>query len=588
MAPAPEDGQPKKPSAPRPGGGPGTTRKRRRGGRKRRKAVPNRGPVAKALAQGAEKDSEQRDEASLSAQEAREMQGHFTFLRMHRKVLRLKVNAAEDLLLNGVHEPTDRAACLHLLGKVDRSSVISACARLEPAAAAKLLTGIVLFSSDIEYVLLLLEKFQLSAPPEDATAALAQGLERIDFDAVSSGQMRRVLSLIVELFGEHERPELLLGLLESRSFRNAFDKAIEGLPEPLAALVVPLRAAQAVILHGKPNRYASRDLARGVGFLLSGSAASLRRRPSRVNQRLATYGMQACGGADHPYHRQLETLVLDGFSKRERLRGKLGLTLARHLLADGYDGAATRILKELVRDHPDFDDPKRWLARVQHPARIGRFAPEDTAPARQDALSHHERRPGFWLATMQPAWVQVGREAHVDTMTGAAQVLSAVSIPNLVPLLDSGTMDEGDPYFVTPNPGRPLDAVLGESRGVDLGEAIRLCLEGAVLLSALAAVGVAMHDADPARFALGAGGAVWLVDVSGAVQGSAESAGTANLGVARDFCSRVLSNSTRFLVPGDLTASIESAGSCHELVRTLARSGLLGSRTVRKGGGRES
>lgn len=507
------------------------------------------------------------------------------FLRMHRKVLRLKVNAAEDLLLNGVHEPTDRRACLHLLGKVDRSSVISACARLEPAAAAKLLTGIVLFSSDIEYVLLLLEKFQLSAPPDHATAALAQGLERIDFDAVSSGQMRRVLSLIVELFGERDRPELLLGLLESQSFRNAFDKAIEGLPEPLSALVVPLRAVQAVVLHGKPNTYESRDLARGVGFLLSGSENSLRRRPSGVKKRLATYGIQACGGGDHPYHRQLETLVLDGFPKRERLRGKLGLMLARHLLGGGYEGAACRVLKELVRDYPDFDRPKRWLDLVQHPARIGPFAPDDGAPARRDAMSQHERRSGFCTPSMRPAWIQLGSEAHVDTMTAAAQVLSECNIPNLVPLLDSGVTSEGAPYFVTPNPGRPLDAVLQEGRAVDLEEATRICLEGTTLLSTLAAVGVGVHDAAPVRFALDAGGAVWLVDVSGATRATADEAGAENLRAARDFCETVLSTSTRFLVPGSLLESIQRAASCRELVRDFARSSVLGSRASGTGGG---
>ncbi|MEE8201438.1 MAG: hypothetical protein V3R29_09755, partial [Candidatus Acidoferrales bacterium] len=59
---------------------------------------------------------------------------HFRFLRENRKELRLKVNAAEDLLLNGVREPTHRGVCQHLLGKVERGAVLSAAERLAPAA----------------------------------------------------------------------------------------------------------------------------------------------------------------------------------------------------------------------------------------------------------------------------------------------------------------------------------------------------------------------------------------------------------------------------------------------------------------------
>ena len=78
--------------------------------------------------------------------------------------------------------------------------------RLEPARAAKLLAGIIGFSSDIEYVLLFLENVKQSDSPAGAPAALSQGLQLIEFDTVSSAQMRRVLQLMVELFDEKERP----------------------------------------------------------------------------------------------------------------------------------------------------------------------------------------------------------------------------------------------------------------------------------------------------------------------------------------------------------------------------------------------
>ena len=79
--------------------------------------------------------------------------------------------------------------------------------------------------------------------------------------------MRRVLQLMIEVFDEKERPALLLGMLESASFRDAFDKSIADLPEALSHLVLPLRAAQAVILHGKPNTLDSETLGDGVNLL---------------------------------------------------------------------------------------------------------------------------------------------------------------------------------------------------------------------------------------------------------------------------------------------------------------------------------
>ena len=190
-------------------------------------------------------DLDKNAEEPLTKQEIGVLRDHFRFLREHRKDLRLKVNANEDLLLNGAREPVHRGVCHHLLAKVQRRNVLAAVERLDPARAARLLAGVIRFSSELEYVLLFLEKIKQSSSPAEATAALSQGLQRIEFDQVSSAQMRRVLQLMTELFEEKERPALLLGMLESPSFRDAFDKSTEDLPEALAHLVLPLRAAQA-------------------------------------------------------------------------------------------------------------------------------------------------------------------------------------------------------------------------------------------------------------------------------------------------------------------------------------------------------
>ena len=137
---------------------------------------------------------------------------------------------------------------------------------------------------------------------------------------------------------------------------------------------------------------------------------------------------------------------------------------------------------------------------------------------------------------MQAAWIQIGSEAHVETITAAASILSDLCIPKLVPLLDSGTTPEGAPYFVTPSPGRSLEAEIRRDRGVELGEAARLCLEGSTLFGAMAAAGVGMYDGELARFALDPGGTLWLIDVSGAIREAPAEADQKNLSAARAFC----------------------------------------------------
>jgi hypothetical protein len=189
---------------------------------------------------------------------------------------------------------------------------------------------------------------------------------------------------------------------------------------------------------------------------------------------------------------------------------------------------------------------------------------------------------------MQSAWLQIGSKEHVETMTSAASVLFDVCIPNLVPLLDSGMTREGAPYFVTPHPGQSLEALLREDRGVELDEAVQLCLDGSRLFGALISAGVELCDGKLGRFAQATSGALWLVDVSGACRTSPAEAAEHNLSAAREFCESVLRIGTRYLPPRELLAEIERAESCSGLVRSLARSSRLGPALRSKRGSRRS
>ena len=115
-------------------------------------------------------DLDKNADEPLTKQEAAVLRDHFRFLRENRKELRLKVNANErPVVERRARAGPSRCVCRHLLGKVERSNVLAAAERLEPARAARLLAGIIGFSSDIEYVLLFLEKVEQSTSPADAT-----------------------------------------------------------------------------------------------------------------------------------------------------------------------------------------------------------------------------------------------------------------------------------------------------------------------------------------------------------------------------------------------------------------------------------
>jgi len=163
-----------------------------------------------------------------------------------------------------------------------------------------------------------------------------------------------------------------------------------------------------------------------------------------------------------------------------------------------------------------------------------------------------------------------------------------VCIPNLVPLLDSGMTPDDAPYFVTPNPGPALENLLRQSRGVELDEAIRLCLEGSRLFGALTSAGVEVRDGKLGRFAVGMGGVLWLVDVSGTRRTSPTEAAEHNLSAAREYCEAVLRAGTRYLPPHEVLAGIERAESCSGLSRCLARSSRLGPGIRSKRGSRRS
>ena len=515
-------------------------------------------------------DLDKNAEKPLTEQEVAAFREHFRFMLRHRKDLRLKVNANEDLLLNGVREPIHRGVCHHLLGKVERKNVLATAERLEPAKAASFLAGVIQFSSDIEYVLLFLEKVNQSSSSAEATAALFQGFQRIEFDKVSSAQMRRVLQLIIELFDEKKRPALLLGMLESPSFRDAFDKSMADLPEALSDLVVPLRAAQAVVLHGKPNTFHSKPLREGVNLLLGMESNILLRLSVAARDRLFHFGLQSCAAPDHRSHDRLKMLWRN-FAGSDPKYAERGISLARHLIAANAETEARQLLEALVGRHPGSGVPARWIAFLDT-ERLDRIVLLEQSSDRGDVLGRGVRRAGIWLETMHPIWVQI---AHLDAIASheeTARLMCELTVPGVVSVLESGTTNQGEPYFVVANSGKPLEVALKENAGLELAPTLRVCHEAVGILNALAAVGAQLPDTHLGRFTLEHSGALQLTDLAGASRVEPDARGGFHFELARSICNEVLDLSRRNIVPATVRSVVSDAKSCAELARGLARS----------------
>jgi hypothetical protein len=567
MAQPPKTGK-KRP--PKKGGGaqsrPGGARK----GKRRPKQKNKKPKSLAAVLEGSKPIDTSKDaEEPLTRQEAAQMRRHFRFLREHRSVLRLKVNATEDLLLNEVREPTHRGICQHLLTKVDRSSVLAAAERLDPASTTRLLEGVLRFAPEIEYVLLYLENVKKSASQSRATAELSQGLKQIDFSRVSNAQMRRVLDLVVELFDNTQRPQLMLGLLQSNSFRKAFDQSAETLPDPLSELVVPLRTVQAVILRGESRPHDREELLRGVRLLLQADRQTLTRHPPEVRQKLFALGLHSCEAPDHTAHGGLRSL-LESFPKKERTYSELGMQLARHLIGAERDDEARKLLNSVANENPDFQLPRRWLKILDAP-RVARFALRDTPDRSTDGTGQLLKRRATWLSTMQPVWIWSGIGEPGERCQRTARLLAEICVPGVAPLLQAGKNGKDGRYFAVPNPGQQLKRVLTRRGGPDLETSRRLCGEAAAILGALGAAGVALPDAALHRFEVEWEDRLWLVDLTGASGTAPEEALGSHLSLARGFCAAVIDRGRSYVPPLGLLKAIETAGSCAALARVMQR-----------------
>jgi len=496
-------------------------------------------------------------EEPLSEREVAVMRQHLRFLREHRKVLHLKVNAQEDLLLNEARPPTRRGVCQHLLAKVDRSRVFAAAERLEPAAATRLVEGVLRISPDLDYLILYLDCVRRSASQQQAVLALSEALEHLDFSSLSAVQLRRLLELIVEVLDERQRRQVLLALLSGQGFRDAVDRTHTDLPPALSDWVVPLKAVHSVVLLGKGSGTSSASLEQGVRALLEGDPRTLLSYPNKVRRRLLELGAQA-SGATGLLAENLRRL-LDSFKQDEREHGQLGTELARAWLAAGDEPRARDLLQALVKQYPSYQLPRRWLAALAAP-RCGPLALIE--PPAPDAGAV-ERGSGLWLETLQRVWIYAA-PAESAQYRALVDLWQGLTCPSVAPVVYSGRHSDGRDYLAVRRIGRRLDARFkpAHERAV-----FSLCWQLSALLGALARFGVALPDAELGRFEVCEAGRLWLVDLRGAERADAEAR---HLELARARCSEILALADRWIFPEPLITRVREASSSSELARVFA------------------
>jgi hypothetical protein len=503
----------------------------------------------------------------LTPSEVAELKQNFAFLREYKKALRLRLNAQEDLLLNSAREPTDRGVCQHLLAKVELSRVAAVAEHMDATAATRLLQGIVRFSRDVGFLLLYLDAVRRSSSQADAAAMLAVGLKQIDFAELSPAQLRRVLDLVVEVFDDSVRPEILLGLLASKSFRRALEESAALLPEALARYLAPLRAVQAVALRGAPSTHGARALRQGVELLLGGAGKSLGRQPPAVRERLFELGLSLFDAGAPEVGPGLAKLLGSFRSEPDRHR-HWALAHAGRFLRAGRDEEARRLLTELARQYPDFDPPRKWLAALDAP-RIGRVALVQKPPRHQADRRPRRFLPGFWLDRQLPV---LGASAEADersSFTEVTRLWQDLVLPGVAPLLLAGETAEGVFFLVVPQTGKTLSKRLGEPTDLGRPEAISIAQDLCRLFGMLGRIGILLPDGSAARFAVDENGHTSLFDLVGARPGDAAEADRKHLDHLRQLVEQIRRRAPGWVLSLELEQRIGQAEDTRALARAL-------------------
>jgi hypothetical protein len=503
----------------------------------------------------------------LTPAEVSEMKRHLRFLSEHRRILKLRVNAAEDLLLNGARQPEHRGICVHLLGKVDHASISSAVSRLPDAAArSRFLAGVVRFSTDPGVLLLYLESLSDAASRKAAAGAFSRAVQRLDFAEIGEARMRRVLELVASIFTDpYERAQVVFGLLHSASFQSAFGEAVAGLPAELSGVFESLSVAFDVVVDGAPVGDRSEALRSGVLLLIKAPEESLCAYPQDIRVRLLRVSLELMGevdDAERAVAALLESLPHSSDEYRE-----VALRRARELLRLQVDVRARWQLRQLRSAQPGCREATELLAAMEGPC-MGRMALgwPGGGNARRGGLMK-----AFWLDYQSRVWLRVGDKKDASALVREGRLSRPLTLAGVATVLVQDKGKGGEPFIAVAASGdnseRPLDK---EPR--DLTASLWLARQGLQALGGLHSCGLVLPDAQRRRFLIGGGRSpgLTLADLSGLEEADPEAAEARLTRLAQRWCRDLLGEHMASLSPS-LRTFIERGGvSASDMARALS------------------
>ena len=467
------------------------------------------------------------------------MRRHLAFIRKYRKVLRLKLNAAENLLVDGAREPEHRGVCKHLLSKVDRAAAVAALARKpvtdDVHARAAVLAGVVRITGDVSLLLMWLDALSEGADPGVAARAFSSTVDRMDFAALSSSQFEQLLAVFEKTFSGHDRVQVLFGLLQSGSFRTALDAAADALAPDLAAQFVPLRAVFDAHLAPRKGRRRRNvpvaELEAGLELLLSAPPEVLKgyREDAREALLLAALHTYTTRGEG----RTAIKALLASLPARGAGFARAAWRWACRLLADREDDTASSVLRRILAGHPDHERASMVLDALGRP-RIGRFALDGDSPVGTGL------RGALSLETLRRVRLRASAAGASDVLSTEAELHAQLCLPGVLPVITWGTSPEGVSYVAVPEAGVLLPAA---SRDLPIDQALALALAGVQVLRGLALAGVQLPDLAPDRFVVDLSGAfpsLLLADLRKAIEATPTEAERAHRPIALEWCRAVL------------------------------------------------
>lgn len=496
----------------------------------------------------------------LHEDELREAEAHVGFLRRFKTLLRLGLNAQEDLLVNGAKPPTDRGVLKHLLAKVDRATIEQALRKdalqKSPKERAAFLGGAARLSADVDLLLQYLEALADADDRRAAAEGFALTIGRVDVERLAGKQLTHLLSVIAKTFDASDRIRALFELLRNESMRKALAAGLAGLPPELKDLFGPLSAAHQVIVRGEPAPRDEEDdgsLAKGIALLLEAPEGSLRTYPEPVRARLAEL---ALAGGVSGQAKDAVRRILKALPKKNPAYAELWKLRIDELLVEGALDEARALVIDLGAALPG----DAWIAgrkQALSDRKAGKLTLGPKIPGTEGLLR------AFWLERPSTVIARAGAPVDAGRLSFEAKVQAELVLPGIAPILAHGLGEDGTPYLAMPELGAPVAEALEE---LSLRERLAVALEGVRTLVALAERGLSLPDARLTRFGFGAAGLV-LYDLNGMQREDRERAMMGLPPMARGFTKQILHGAR---APSRLDAKLRGNAPVPVLIAELA------------------